>query len=165
MKAKKKSLTTKQGLDEFLGMIAFRGSEKVATWLSAQPGICCVELQLRLNGGMNFEVDMQAALVASMAEPAAARRVATANDMLACVGLVSPNDGNSFSMCVDHVKGDGFCFFRELAAQLNLPNNEDADVYRLAACAFCSMFQETERYNIDSQDDEFRVTKVLTQSA
>ena len=39
---------------------------------------------------VDFEANMEDALEASMAEPAAAHRVATAKDMRACVGLVLP---------------------------------------------------------------------------
>ena len=59
-----------------------------------------------------------------------------ANIMLQELKPIQMPDGVKIQLCQNNMIEDGFCFFRCVAAQANLPNINNLDVLRLAACAF-----------------------------
>ena len=96
-----------------------------------------------------YDAAIASALAASLCEPAGFERTETANHMLASFGAVTQSEGEPFKLCIERLLGDGFCFFRGVAAQMNLPDLDSRGVQRLAACAFGEIAQQEDRHMID----------------
>mgnify|MGYP003333432156 CR=1 FL=1 len=101
-----------------------------------------------------MDPDLEAAIVASLSDTAGRERTNLANAMLGQLRPVQPFEGDPFSLCLEHVHGDGFCFFRGIAGQVNLPNVDDVDVRLLAALAFAEVACTAQRDLIDDGEKE-----------
>ena len=101
-----------------------------------------------------MDPDLEAAMVASLADTGGRERTNLANAMLAQLRPIQPFEGDPFGLCPEPVNGDGFCFFRGIAEQVNLPNVHDVDVRLLAACAFARVACTVQRDLIDDSDEE-----------
>ena len=108
----------------------------------------------RRDADMVYGAALEAARVASLSMPAGLERTEAANHMLASFGAVTQSEGEPFTLCVEPLRGDGFCFFRGVAAQMNLPDENSIGVQRLAACAFGEVAQQEDRQLIDISAEE-----------
>ena len=97
--------------------------------------------------------ELQEAFALSCLDDPARDRCVRANAVLQNLGHLRCGE-SAFSLSVDPVMGDGFCWYRCLTAQANLHNDSDCDVQLLAAFALAALAQRPERrYSNDSAEE------------
>ena len=97
--------------------------------------------------------DFEKAMIASLEDPTAVQRDELANRMLNQLDWIQQSHNKSFKLCLSKIRGDGLCFFRCIAEQANLSNEDDVQVRLLAAYTFIEVARDTNR-NADENIDE-----------
>ena len=97
--------------------------------------------------------DFEKAMIASLEDPTAVQRDELANRMLNQLDCIQQSHNKPFKLCLSKNRGDGLCFFRCIAEQANLSNEDDVQVRLLAAYTFIEVARDTNR-NADENIDE-----------
>ena len=126
--------------------LAFNASVSIFK-LTLGPADTYVASDDRLGGMLGFEMREDDALRAALKlsrENSNREQAARAKELLRRLGDVKCN-GEALRLCVDPVLGDGFCWYRCLAAQANMRNHDDGDVHLMAMCALTELAKTPER--------------------